>query len=301
MTSFQGNHTALGAQSSSSFVQSTQQFQVTYGSGAVEGLLCQDNVNIAGLALTNHTFGVATAESIQFASDTTSFDGLMGLAQSVSSSRCVCIFKPHVSRVQILSQERVLTPVESLAANKLIQSPITSFKIPRLADQLNDGAVTFGGLDATKFVANTLVTIPNVNTQGFWEGAMDAITVNGADTGLTGRTAILDTGTTLILAPPADAQSLMQSLGGACDAQQCTIPCTTQASLALSFGNASFAIDPRDLAFLPINLNDPTGSCTAGIQPQQVGPATEWLVGGFCCLFLGTTVLNEAFRLEMFS
>ncbi|KAI9570537.1 aspartic peptidase A1 [Boletus coccyginus] len=256
-----GNHTTLGAQGSSSFVQSTQQFQVTYGSGAVKGLLCQDNVNIAGLALTNHTFGVATAESIQFASDTTSFDGLMGLAQST------------------LSQEKVLTPVESLAANKLIQSPITSFKIPRLADQLNDGAVTFGGLDATKFVANTLVTIPNVNTQGFWEGAMDAITVNDADTGLTGRTAILDTGTTLILAPPADVQSLMQSLGGACDAQQCTIPCTTQASLALSFGNSSFAIDPRDLAVLPIDLNDPSGSCTAGIQPQQVGAATEWLVG----------------------
>ncbi|KAG8213074.1 acid protease [Butyriboletus roseoflavus] len=225
-----GNHTTLGAQSSSSFVQSTQQFQVTYGSGAVQGVLCQDNVNIAGLKLQNHTFGVASAESIQFASDTTPFDGLMGLAQST------------------LSQEKALTPVESLAANKLIQSPIASFKIPRLGDQLNDGEVTFGGLDAT-------------------------------NAGLTGRTAILDTGTTLIIAPPSDAQKVMQSLGGTCDTQQCTIPCTTQASLALSFGNASFAIDPRDLAVLPVDPNNPTGSCTAGIQPQQIGAATEWLVG----------------------
>lgn len=177
--------------------------------------------------------------------------------------------------------------MESLAANKLIQSAVTSFKIPRIADQLDDGEVTFGGLDTTKFVANTLVTIPNVNTQGFWEGAIDAITVNGASTGLTGRTAILDTGTTLILAPPSDAQNVMQSLGGTCDTQQCTIPCTTQASLALSFGNASFAIDPRDLAVLPINVNDPTGSCTAGIQPQQVGAATEWLVSDACPSLLG--------------
>ncbi|KAH0833251.1 acid protease [Lanmaoa asiatica] len=276
-----GNHTTLGAQSSSSFVQSTQQFQITYGSGAVQGLLCQDDVNIAGLALKNHTFGVATAESIQLTLSTTPFDGLMGLAQSVSSSRCPCISITiiHTSPVQTLSQQKVLTPVESLATNKLIQSPITSFKIPRLADQLNDGEITFGGLDATKFVASTLVTIPNVNTQGFWEGAMDAIMVNGASSGLTGRTAILDTGTTLILAPPSDAQKVVQSLGGACDAQQCTIPCTTQASLALSFGNASFAIDPRDLAVLPLDLNNPTGSCTAGIQPQQIGAATEWLVG----------------------
>jgi len=178
-----------------------------------------------------------------------------------------------------LSQQKVLTPVESLASNGLIQSPITSFKISRLADQLNDGEVTFGGLDASKFVANSLVTIPNVNTQGFWEGAIDAITVNGASTGLNGRTAILDTGTTLILVPPQDAQQVMQSLGGTCDTQQCTIPCTSTASLALSFGNASFAIDPRDLAVLPVDVNNVTGDCTAGIQPQQIGGATEWLVG----------------------
>ncbi|KIJ14268.1 hypothetical protein PAXINDRAFT_169881 [Paxillus involutus ATCC 200175] len=256
-----GNHTFLGNQSSSSFVQSNQQFQVTYGSGAVQGVLCNDNVNIAGLALNNHSFGVTTVESVQFASNTVPFDGLMGLAQST------------------LSEQKVLTPVEALASNGLIQSPITSFKISRLADQLNDGEVTFGGLDASKFVSNSLVTIPNVNSQGFWEGAMDAITVNGADTGLTGRTAILDTGTTLILIPPQDAQQVMQSLGGTCDTKQCRIPCTSTASLALSFGNTSFAIDPRDLAVLPVDLNNPTGDCTAGIQPQQIGTATEWLVG----------------------
>lgn len=275
--SLQGNHTALGTQSSSSFVQSTQTFNVTYGSGTVEGLLCQDNVNIAGLELMNHTFGVTTTESVQFASDATAFDGIMGLAHSVRSSSWVGVFRTHLV-VQKLSQEQVLNPVESLAAKKLIQAPITSFKIPRLADQLNDGEVTFGGLDATKFINNSLVTFPNVNTVGFWEGAMDAIMVNGTNTGLTGRTAILDTGTTLILAPPADAKQVVESLGGTCDTQQCTIPCTTGTSLALAFGNASFAIDPRDLAVLPINPDDPTGSCTAGIQPQQIGAATEWLV-----------------------
>ncbi|KIK96589.1 hypothetical protein PAXRUDRAFT_25008 [Paxillus rubicundulus Ve08.2h10] len=266
-----GNHTFLGAQSSSSFVQRNQQFQVTYGSGEVQGVLCNDNVNIAGLALNNHSFGVATVESVQFASNTVSFDGLMGLAQSSD--------RPDDPIVKTLSEQKVLTPVEALASNGLIQSPITSFKISRLADQLNDGEVTFGGLDASKFVANSLVTIPNVNLQGFWEGAIDAITVDGTDAGLTGRTAILDTGTTLILAPPQDAQQVMQSLGGTCDTQQCTVPCTSTASLALSFGNTSFAIDPRDLAVLPVDLGNPTGDCTAGIQPQQIGTATEWLVG----------------------
>lgn len=179
---------------------------------------------------------------------------------------------------QTLSNQGVPTPVEALASNGLISSAITSFKISRLADQLNDGEVTFGGLDTSKFNASTLVTFPNVNKLGFWEGAMDAITVNGQDSGMTGRTAILDTGTTLIIAPPADTMAVISMVGGKCDTQQCTVPCTMNASLALSFGNASFSIDPRDLAVLPVNPNDPTGDCSAGIQPGTIGTNTEWLV-----------------------
>lgn len=102
-------------------------------------------------------------------------DGLMGLAKSE------------------LSNQGVLTPVESLAKAGAINAAITTFKISRLADQQNDGQVTIGGLDQSLFNPATLVTIPNVNAQGFWEGAVDAITVNGSNTGLTGRTAILDT------------------------------------------------------------------------------------------------------------
>lgn len=157
---------------------------------------------------------------------------------------------------------------------------MTSFKISRLADQLNDGEITFGGLDSTKFVANSLVTFPNVNQRGFWEGAMNAITVNGQDSGLTGRSAILDTGTTLIIAPAADTQAIINMAGGNCDTQQCTVPCTTNASVALSFGNAAFSINPRDLAMLPIDINNPTGDCSAGIQPGTIGTNTEWLVCG---------------------
>ncbi|KAG2357417.1 aspartic peptidase domain-containing protein [Suillus spraguei] len=214
-----GNHTFLGSKSSSSFIQSDQNFNVTYGSGAVAGVLCQDNVNIAGLQLNNHTFGVANEESVQFSADTVPFDGLMGLAQST------------------LSNEKVPTPVESLASNGLISSAISSFKI----------SLTFGGLDSSKFVASTLVTIPNVSKIGFWEGAMDAIT------------------------------AVITMLGGKCDTQQCTIPCTSNASVALSFG--------MHMVVLPVDINDPTGDCTAGIQPGTVGTTRNravdfvWQVG----------------------
>ena len=79
-----GKHQTLGTTTSSSFVDSQQPFQVTYGSGAVAGTIIQDNVVMAGLQLNKHVFGTANEETVQFTG--APFDGLMGLAQSVSFS-----------------------------------------------------------------------------------------------------------------------------------------------------------------------------------------------------------------------
>ncbi|KZO96669.1 acid protease [Calocera viscosa TUFC12733] len=257
------NHKTLGTDSSSTFQNTGTAFAVTYGSGSVSGTIITDNVVLAGLSLPAHTFGVADIESTDFSASSITFDGLMGLAQ------------------QGLSQQQTPTPVESLASAGLIQAPITSFKLSRLADDLNDGEVTFGSLDPAKFQADTLVTLKNVNTEGFWEGDLDAVTVDGTSTGLTGRTAILDTGTTLIIAPPADAAAVHALIPGAQSDGQggFTFSCTTNVSVALTFGGTSFAIDPRDILFAPVDPNDLTGDCISGISAGEVGGADEWLVG----------------------
>jgi len=258
-----GNHIFLGPKSSSTFADSGKAFEVTYGSGDVKGDIINDNVAIAGLKLNNHTFGVASQESIDFASSTTPFDGLMGLA------------------ISTLSQQGVPTPPESLAAAGLIKAPITSFKISRLTDNKNDGEITFGGLDAAKFDAKTLVTFKNVNTQGFWEGPLD-ITVDGTDLGLAkATTAILDTGTSLIVAPPADATTFHNAIPGAkADGQGgFTIPCTTSVQVVMNVGGGAFPIDTQDLLFLPVNQTDLTGDCISAVSAGQVGGANEWLLG----------------------
>jgi hypothetical protein len=68
-----GNHTFLGQQSSSSFIDTQQPFQVTYGSGAVAGTIITDNINLAGLTLNKHTFGTAQQETVQFTGVLSSF------------------------------------------------------------------------------------------------------------------------------------------------------------------------------------------------------------------------------------
>ncbi|KAF8802550.1 aspartic peptidase A1 [Phlegmacium glaucopus] len=259
-----GNHNFLGPQSSSSFQDTNGPFSVTYGTGQVSGTIVKDNVVIAGLSLTNHVFGVATEESVDFSSNQVPFDGLMGLAQST------------------LSQQNTLTPIESLASAGLVQDSIVSYKISRLADNLNDGEITFGGLDNTKFDSNTLVNVHNVNTQGFWEANLDSASVNGTDAGLTGRTTILDTGTTLMVLPDNDAAAIHKLIpGSAPDGQGgFTIPCTTNASVSLTYSGQSFTIDPRDLAFQPLDPNNPQGDCVSGIASAGAGASeTQWLVG----------------------
>jgi len=109
---------------------------------------------------------------------------------------------------------------------------------------------------------------------------MDDVTVNGQSLNLKGRTSILDTGTTLIVAPQADAAAVHAAIPGAASDGQggFTIPCTSTAVVAMSFGGQSFAINPADLAFQPTS-NNLQGDCVSGISAGQVGGANEWLVG----------------------
>jgi len=111
---------------------------------------------------------------------------------------------------------------------------------------------------------------------------MDDVTVDGQSVGLDGRTAILDTGTTLIVAPQADAEAVHNLITGSTSDGQggFTVPCTFNQSVALTFGGSAFAIDPRDIAAQPVNANDPTGDCVSGISGGSFGTSdTEWLVG----------------------
>ena len=87
-------------------------------------------------------------------------------------------------------------------------------------------------------------------------------------------------GTTLIIAPPADAAAVHATIPGAKSDGQggFIIPCTTTASVALTFEGQAFAIDPRDMAFLPVDPNNLKGDCVSGIMSGQIGGANQWLV-----------------------
>jgi hypothetical protein len=72
----------------------------------------------------------------------------MGLAQSI-----------------LANQDGVPTPIEQLAAEGQVASAQMGYHLARLSDGENDGEITFGGVDATKY-NGSLIEFPNVNEQG---------------------------------------------------------------------------------------------------------------------------------------
>jgi hypothetical protein len=94
------------------------------------------------MTLDNFTFGVAHVLSSEFTSDA-NIDGLMGLARSVSA-RFLGYACSELTKGQSLTDLKIPTPVEEMANRGLIPAAITSYRIPRRTDNVNDGEITFG-------------------------------------------------------------------------------------------------------------------------------------------------------------
>jgi len=236
---------------------SNSPFQITYGTGSVAGTLAQSDMNWGGLALKQQIFGTTLKESPEFIA--APFDGILGMG------------------LDVLSAEKTPTPFSGLVTQGAVSQPMFGFHLSRAAYKKNDGELTLGGVDNTKFKGNIAFT-PVVSKAGFWEVALNDVSVDGKALKLDGRTAVIDTGTTLVMAPPDDAAAIHAQIPGSkTDGKgNFAIPCDTKNSVALKFANQDFAIDPRDL--VRDQLQGQANLCLSGIVGMGLG-ANQWLVG----------------------
>lgn len=256
-----GNHLSLGANVSSTFQASNRTFQVTYGSGAVSGVVGTDTVTVAGMTLENYAMGVTLQESVQFGDNSIPFDGLMGLAMNQ------------------LSHQGVPTLVDSLQSAGLLQNAILGIALGRYTDVENGGELVFGQADASKFDPSTTQTLPVTSNDGFWQVTMSAVTIDGQDA-VVNRQAILDTGTTLMMAPNDDAVAFHELINGSASigSGMFSIPCTIEQVVTMTFGNVAFQIDVRDLIFQPIT-DDLQGNCVSSLSAGTIKNGDTWLLG----------------------
>ena len=192
--------------------------------------MAKDTVNLGGLAIKDQTIGLAKRESSAFAEDV--IDGLLGLAFN-----------------SITTVRGVKTPMDNLISQGLISRPIFGVYLGK-ASNGGGGEYIFGGYDSTKF-KGSLTTVPIDNSEGFW-----GVTVKGTKIGsksIGGSfSAILDTGTTLLLLPDSVAASVARTYG-ASDNGDGTYTITCDSSklqpLVFTLGSSTFQVPADSLIY----------------------------------------------------
>ncbi|KAF5387855.1 hypothetical protein D9615_000169 [Tricholomella constricta] len=248
-------HEVYDTDASSTATSLDQTFRVAFADGStVQGDQFTDTVTISNLTAEKQTVGAATRYSTGFAIDEFPPDGLLGMAFPEIS---VFGANPYF---------------HTLAAQNTITTTQFAFKLAECGSEL-----FLGGVNRDLFTGS-LTSAPLVQT-GFWQVDVDAVNVNGTATS-TKLSAIIDTGTTLILGDFNSVARLYDEIPGAKDASNTigagffTYPCDATSEVSLTFSDRSFVISQEtfNLGHVAVGSLD----CVGGIA------ATDndlWIIG----------------------
>ncbi|KAJ3154287.1 Vacuolar protease A [Geranomyces variabilis] len=251
-------HKRYDSSKSSTFHANGTTFAIQYGSGALEGIISNDVLGIAGLDVKNVDFGESVKEpGITFAVGR--FDGILGLA------------------FDNIAVQRVVPPFYAMIQQGLLDEPVFGAWFNDQANGGDGGEITFGGLDSARYSGE--IHWAPVIRKGYWEVELQNATLGGVDIGITTRRAAIDTGTSLCAIPVAEADAINKAIGGKKNFQgQYVIDCATVPNLptlALTFGGKVFALEGKDYV---LKVSEQCVSGFMGMDiPAPAGPL--WIVG----------------------
>ncbi|XP_036273196.1 pepsin F-like [Pipistrellus kuhlii] len=185
-----GTHRTFDPQASSTFQNTTQPFDLLYGSGRVIGVLGYDDVRVGDLVCKSQAFGLSETESglsLEFMVS----DGILGLAY------------PDIAL-------RNTTPVfDSMWNQSLISENLFAFYLS--SNEKNGSVVMFGGVDPS-YYRGELQWVP-VSKQSYWQVTVDSISMDGKVVACPrGCQAIMDTGTSLVTGPTKATRNILRSM-----------------------------------------------------------------------------------------
>ncbi|KAE9981791.1 hypothetical protein EG328_011383 [Venturia inaequalis] len=255
-----GIHTTFGQSDSPSLQVSSNTFSVAYGTGSVEGVQGTDTVKL-GTMSASLTFGLAQSVSDEFLSYP--MDGILGLGRPETlASDATGVKAPSF--------------LDALVSQKVISSKLFGLALWRSADGgNNDGEINFGSPDSSRYDGDLNNIAAVKSTSGFWEIPIADAGVDGKKVGITGRTAIIDSGTSFILMPQDDAAKLHKAIPNSSQNDESfTVPCDSTNKVQIVFGTVTYDISPKDY------IGNPSGSgCASNIIGRQVFGSKQWLLG----------------------
>ncbi|OCH85115.1 acid protease [Obba rivulosa] len=255
---------------SSTFTDLNQPFQISYASGAAEGVLGEDTVQMAGLAVEKQIFAVATAVSQGVLQAPVS--GLMGLAfQSISSSGATPFW-------------------QTLADSNELDSALMAFQLTRydnasgVSELEPGGTFTLGAVNSTLYTGE--IEFQDVPQAGYWLQEMTGLTVDGTSVTLPSGSdsyAAIDTGTTLVGGPASVISALYAAIPGSSPLSSSqgyySYPCDTDVTVSLAFGGSStsWPIAPADFVVEQLDASTCVGAFFAIDNTGTTAP--PWIVG----------------------
>ncbi|KAI9879551.1 MAG: hypothetical protein M1830_008178 [Pleopsidium flavum] len=248
-------HNTFGQANSGTLQVTNTPWNVTYGTGKVSGVVVNDTVSLAGFTLPI-AFGSASETSNDFL--TYPMDGILGLGRS----------KSNVMGVP--------TVMEALENAQLLKANLLGINLQRNSDGATDGEVNFGAVDSSKYTGDLSYTT-SVSHDGLWEVPVDDAGVDNVGCKFSGRTAIIDTGTSFVLMPPGDAKKLLTQIPKIQqNGESFSIPCSSTAAVQFTFSGVTYNVSSKDYLGKPINGGN---MCASNIIGRQTFGANQWLMG----------------------
>jgi len=174
---------------SSTYVKNGTIFKIQYGSGPVSGIWSKDTAAIGGQVIKDQDFAeVEDASGLGLGYAIGKFDGILGLGWDR------------------ISVDGVKTPVHNLVDSGELSEPIFAFYLGESAP----GTLIMGGVDSSHY-SGEFAYVP-LKSEDYWRIAMDDLKVGGVSMS-TCKTAIVDSGTSLLAGPKDDVTKIATKLG----------------------------------------------------------------------------------------
>ncbi|BDA44437.1 Cathepsin D [Coccomyxa sp. Obi] len=190
------SHTKFEYKSSSSYQAESVSFTITYKNGHVGGSVGHDTLTISEspIVLTNQTLGLADSATLDFSN--ASCDGIFGLA------------------LPALAKDAWQMPAFfRMIQAGLLRDPVFSVWMDPNPNAVPAGEVLFGGADPSRFQGS--LHFIRVISQKHWVIPMNSsVYVDDTEVDLRAFQAVLDTGSSVITASTADANTINAAITG---------------------------------------------------------------------------------------
>lgn len=244
-------HTKYDHDSSLTYKANGSSFAIQYGSGAMEGYVSNDLLQIGGLVIPGQDFAEATSEpGMAFAFG--KFDGILGLAYNT------------------ISVNKIVPPVYNAINQGLLDKQMFAFSLGDTSqggssEESEGGIATFGGYDTALFEGD--ITWLPVRRRAYWEVSFDGIGLGDDYAELVKTGAAIDTGTSLITLPSALAEMINAKIGAKKGwLGQYLVDCAARdllPPLTMTFGGKNFTLSAYDYTL------EVSGSCISVFTPMD--------------------------------